>query len=74
MIVLDRIYINVNKFCVKYCIWIAQNILYISQIPNFNGEHSDMSIDDTFEKSWILNFFRKESILLYSTQRDTIDL
>ena len=29
----------------------AQNILHISQIPNFNGEHSDMPIDKILEKS-----------------------
>ena len=62
---------NINKLCVNYCIRIGQNILYTSQIPNFNGEHSDMSICKTLEKSWILKILRKESIFLYSIQRDT---
>ena len=42
---------NINKFCAKYCIRLAQNILYISQIPNFNRQHSNMSIYITLEKS-----------------------
>ena len=37
MILLDRIYIKCIKFCVKFCV-------EISQIPNFNAEHSDMPI------------------------------
>ena len=52
MILLDKIYIKYkNKFCVKYCIIIAQNILHISQIPNFNGQHSGVPIYKTLEKS-----------------------
>ena len=43
MVLLDRIYIKYIKFCVKYCI-------RISQIPNLNGEQSDMSIYKTLER------------------------
>ena len=39
-----------------------KNILYISQVINFNEEHSNMPISKTLEKSWILNILRKESI------------
>ena len=42
---------NINKIYLKYCIGIAQNILHVLQIPNFNGEHSDMPIHKTLEKS-----------------------
>ena len=47
-----------------------ENILYISQIINFNEEHSNMPIGKTLEKSWILNILRKESILLYSKRKN----
>ena len=40
--------INLHIFCVKYYIRIEQNILYISQILHFIGEHSDMPITFTF--------------------------
>ena len=39
-----------------------KHIVYISQIINFNEEHSNMSISKTLEKSWILNILRKGSI------------
>ena len=39
-----------------------KHIVYISQIINFNEEHSNMPISKTLEKSWILNILRKESI------------
>ena len=47
-----------------------ENILYISQIINFNEEHSNMPISKTLEKSWILNILRKESIFLYSKRKN----
>ena len=54
---------------------IVQNILYISQIPNFNGEHTDTLIWKTLEKSQIVKKLRKEFIFVYSKrhnlQRDT---
>ena len=40
--------------------------MYISQIINFNKEHSKMPIYKTLEKRWILNILRKEFIFLYS--------
>ena len=43
--------------------------MYISQIINFNEEHSNMPISRTLEKSWILNILRKESIFLYSKRK-----
>ena len=43
-------------FWVKYCIRNAQNILYISQIPNFNREYSNMSLYKTLKKNWIRHF------------------
>ena len=39
-----------------------KHIVYISQIINFNEEHSNMPISKILEKSWILNILRKESI------------
>ena len=53
---------GIHKICVRQCLRIAKNILYISQIINFNEEHSNMPIYKTLEKSWILNILRKESI------------
>ena len=53
---------GIHKICVRQCLRIAKNILYISQIINFNEEHSNMPISKTLEKSWILNILRKESI------------
>ena len=44
--------------------------IYISQILNFNEEHSNMLIYKTLEKSWILNILRKESIFLYSKRKN----
>ena len=46
-----------------------KHIVYISQIINFNEEHSNMPISKTLEKSWILNILRKESIFLYSKRK-----
>ena len=51
------------KNCVKH-------ILYISEILNFYGEHSNMHIYKTLEKNWILKILRKESIFLYSLRHD----
>ena len=39
-----------------------KHIVYISQIINFNEEHSSMPISKTLEKGWILNILGKESI------------
>ena len=54
MIFLNRIYIKYIKFCVKYC------KKKISQIPNFNGEHSDTPVCKTLKRdhplSKYLNF------------------
>ena len=50
----------------KYCTRIADNILHISQIPNFGGDHSDKPIYKTLEKSWILTSLRKEYIFVNS--------
>ena len=47
-----------------------KHIVYISQIINFNEEHSNMPISKTLEKSWILNILRKESIFLYSKRKN----
>ena len=41
------------KNCAKY------------QIPDFNGQHSNISIYITLEKSWILKLLGKEHIFLY---------
>ena len=72
MIKLDRIYINIKKCCVKYYIRISQKISYISQIPSFNGEHSDMSIYRTLKKSWILIFLKKIYFSILKEERTTI--
>ena len=61
---------GIHKICVRQCLRIAKNILYISQIINFNEEHSNMPIYKTLEKSWILNILRKESIFLYSKRKN----
>ena len=51
-----------------------QNLLYILQIPHFNGEHNNMTIYKTLEKSWILKNLRKESIFLYLKRHTFSDL
>ena len=43
-----------------------QNILHISQIPNFNREQSYMPIYKTLGKSSILKILKKESTFLHS--------
>ena len=44
MILLERIDIKYIKFCLKHIVY------EISQIPNFNGDYSDMSIRKTLKK------------------------
>ena len=55
-----------NCFCTNF----AQNMLYVSQIPNFIGEHSDTFIHNTLEKSRIVKILRKESIFEYSSRHN----
>ena len=44
MILLEKIYIKYIKFCLKHIVY------EISQIPNFNGDYSDMFIPQTLKK------------------------
>ena len=72
MMVQDKICLKCKyNLCKIVCINCAKHTVYITN-TNFNEEHSNMPIYKTFEKSWILQILRKESIFIYSKRKTFI--